>query len=93
MRKINSNELHITGYWLFEDNSAVEDVNCQRIHWLVNDYLVKIRADYTGWRTLYLDPGDNRLWELFYPKGEMENGGPPSLRCLSEKEALRQFPL
>jgi hypothetical protein len=92
MRKILSSEEEIKGQWILDRGLVVEDANCQRIHWLINNHLIKAGEGNDGWRTLYLDPDDNRLWELSYPQAEMEGGGPPSIRWLSQEEALRKFP-
>ena len=47
-----------------------------RIQQLIRDELVKIARDLTGWRVLYRDPKDGRLWQLSYPQSEMHGGGP-----------------
>ncbi|MGE0364310.1 MAG: Imm27 family immunity protein [Phycisphaerales bacterium] len=55
--------------------------------------LVRIGSSTDGWDTLYRDPGDNRLWELLYPQGHMQGGGPPTLRQISGSEAQAKYDL
>lgn len=51
-------------------------------HWLAHK-LEKMRADNSGWRTLYRHHKTGQYWELSYPRGEIHGGGPRLLRCLN----------
>jgi len=59
----------------------------QRIRWLIDAHLVRVTTDASGWRVLYRDPSDDRLWELSYPRSEMHGGGPPKLTCIPRQQA------
>jgi hypothetical protein len=89
--KIRETETEIIGHWIFNGKSMLADEQCQRIDWLRQYYLTKITSDKSGWITLYQDPEDKRYWELNFPKGEMQGGGPPALLFLSENEARRKY--
>ncbi|GAB4167502.1 MAG: hypothetical protein Fur0032_05590 [Terrimicrobiaceae bacterium] len=91
MKLITPNEMEITGKWLMSQGRAVADENCQRITDLISSYLIELGRDSSGWDAIYRDPGDGRLWELIYPQGELQGGGPPKLRCLSADEAKRKY--
>lgn len=88
---IAANETRLTGKWLLSEGRMVEDETCKRITKLVNEYLVKLGDDPSGWETLYRDPNDGRFWELTYPQSEMHGGGPPELRYLSQDEAAQKY--
>jgi hypothetical protein len=62
-----------------------------RIQQLIRDELVKIARDLSGWRVLYRDPKDARLWELSYPHSEMHGGGPAKLTRISPQLAKKVF--
>jgi hypothetical protein len=62
-----------------------------RIQQLIRDELVKIAKDSSGWRVLYRDPKDSRLWELSYPQSELHGGGPSKLTCISSQLAETVF--
>jgi hypothetical protein len=40
---------------------------------------------------LYVDPTDGRYWELTYPQGDMQGGGPPQIRVVSEEDAQARY--
>jgi Immunity protein 27 len=62
-----------------------------RIQQLIRDELVKIARDLSGWRVLYRDPKDGRLWQLSYPQSEMHGGGPAKLSWISSQVAKTVF--
>jgi hypothetical protein len=74
---------------LLPDETELADT--PRILQLIRDELVKIATDISGWRVLYRDPKDSRLWELSYPQSEMHGGGPPKLTCISSQVAETVF--
>ena len=89
--KIQPTETQLTGRWLLQNGHVVADEICKRIDQLVQSYLVQLGVDESGWDVLYRDPTDGRFWELIYPQSELQGGGPPQLRCLSQNEARNKY--
>ncbi|SMB88263.1 conserved hypothetical protein [Hymenobacter roseosalivarius DSM 11622] len=89
--KIEKDEVALVGSWVFDGKQVVEDQISKRIHFLISNYLVKLKTDENGWNTLYKDPTDNRYWELIYPNSEVQGGGPQTLMALSEDEAKLKY--
>lgn len=89
--KIQPTETQLTGKWLSRDGRVVADETCQRIDDLVKSHLKELGRDSSGWHALYRDPDDGRLWELMYPQGHLQGGGPPQLRCLTLDEAKKKY--
>ena len=77
----------IEGKWLFDGKEMSSDHNCKRIDWLINDRLIKIKSKDNGWTSVYIDPADFRYWELSYPQGELQGGGPPMLQNIGVVES------
>ncbi len=88
---IQPQEIEIIGNWLVEQGVQKEDEACLRISKLVTTDLEQLGRDESGWDVLYRDPRDGRLWELTYPKSELQGGGPPHLRCVSMEQANRKY--
>jgi hypothetical protein len=92
MRKLAPSETLIVGHWLSDGRGGVvADDSARRIEELVRAFLVELGTDSSGWEVLYRDPDDGRLWELTYPQGELQGGGPPQLRQLSREEAQQKY--
>jgi hypothetical protein len=91
MMNIKESETLIQGKWEFKNNKIEKDFNCIRIEELINNHLIKITTDDSGWDTLYQDPNDKRYWELVYLESEMHGGGPPTLRHI--KNQLQKYNL
>lgn len=89
--KINRNEVQLVGKWEFIGGKVVADSVCNRIADLVEYHLEKVATDSSGWNTLYLDPLDKRFWERIYPDGELQGGGPPTLRNISAKCVKQKY--
>lgn len=89
--KIKPTEIQINGKWLFRDGVVLADKTCQRIDQLFGSHLQELGRDPSGWDTLYRDPDDGRLWELTYPQGELQGGGPPQLHYLPFGEACEKY--
>lgn len=92
---LRPDETLLVGSWVLTGKSVVGDSICKRIETLVATVLVHVADDPKsgGWESLFRDPSDGRLWERFYPQGEMHGGGPPSLRCLSISDAAAKYSL
>ena len=88
---IDPNETSIVGEWLLVDNQLVADSLCSRIENLVAGYLERLAVSPDGWSTLYRDPSDGRLWEHYYPKSELHGGGPPTLKVIDKRNAMRKY--
>jgi immunity protein 27 of polymorphic toxin system len=69
----------------------IRDPSNRRIDWLTQDYFSKLADSADGWRTLYRDPHDGRLWELSYPDGELHGGGPPRLAVVDHDYARLNY--
>jgi hypothetical protein len=91
--KILPTETQLNGKWLTSYGKIIADPICDKINDLIKSNLNKISHDASGWDTLYLDPNDNRLWELTYPEGKLQGGGPPQLRLVSPEDAQRKYGL
>jgi len=92
MRKaLKPDETKLIGSWVCENGHVVADDTTKRIEWLLDNCLIKIATDYSGWENLYVDPNDKRYWQLMYPQGEMQGGGPPALVNISEEEARKKY--
>jgi len=79
---------------LFLDGPVLRpDAVERRIETLVNTWLIHLADDPISgaWLRLYKAPSDGRLWELTYPQGEMQGGGPRRLRVITPAEAAQTF--
>jgi len=90
---LRQDETQLVGNWKSEGGVVSADAIALRIQQLCTKFLVKIAEDpaSSGWITLFRDPADGRLWERTYPQSDMHGGGPPSLICISEAEALARY--
>lgn len=89
--KIEPNETILKGSWIFKDGSMTNDSVSQRIENLIAKHLIEIGEDESGWNKLYIDPEDNRYWELTYPESEAHGGGAPQLELLSDQQAKSKY--
>jgi hypothetical protein len=90
--KIKNNETEIIGKWIVKDGEVIEDENSKRVHYLIKVYLNKVsKSESSGWESLYIDPNDKRYWELKYLNSECQGGGPPSLFCITEYDAMEKY--
>jgi len=80
---LEPHETHLKGKWVLSGTTLVPDEVCCRIEYLKAHVLNKIAVDTSGWQTLYRDPSDGRYWELLFPDGETQDGGPPELKCVN----------
>ena len=88
---IGPDETVLVGQWVLNDGRPVANDVGKRIATLIESYLVEIGRDESGWRTLYRDPNDRRLWELDYHQSELHGGGPPRLRAISPERARQVY--
>jgi hypothetical protein len=88
---IEPNESDLKGQWLLVDGKLVKDEVSKRIEALVEKYLTRVRADKSGWNTLFRDPSDGRFWELTYSNSEMHGGGPPRLSAIDKSLVAEKY--
>ena len=82
MKLLSPNETTLEAIWIFENGKLKPDAISERIYSLISGHLHKVSESEDGWRKFYVDPTDNRHWELDYPQGHMHGGGPPRLRVV-----------
>lgn len=88
---LKKNEIELIGKWIFKDGEMVEDPTTKRINLLIDNFLIKVATDISGWNTLYQDSNDNRYWELIYSDSDSQGGGSPSLINLTKEDAILKF--
>jgi hypothetical protein len=91
--QIQPNESDLRGKWIPVDGKMVRDEVSKRIESLIAKYLNRVKADESGWNTLFRDPSDGRYWELTYPHSEMHGGGPPRLSVIEDSLAVEKYGL
>ncbi len=90
---LRPNETLLKGEWIVTAGGIVADETCKRIELLTASVLKRLANDASGWESLFQDPADGRLWELYYPRSEMHGGGPPCLRNLTTLQARSKYKL
>jgi hypothetical protein len=83
----------LAGSWSAADSGSTHDEIDQRIFWLVSRRLTLLGVAEGGWRQLYRDPRDGRLWELSFPQGSLHGGGPRRLECVAALVATERYGL
>lgn len=93
--KLTANETVLIGRWEFDGSTNRADLVCQRIEWLTGQQLRKVASSpqWGDWEILYQDPDDGRFWELTYPQGDLQGGGPPQLQTISAPAARVKYEL
>src|SRR5215217_1996577 len=84
-------EVLLSGSWTETGRGPVHDEVDQRIFWLVSRRLTLVGVTEGGWRQLYRDPRDGRLWELTFPHGSLHGGGPRRLECVAALVAAKRY--
>lgn len=93
MERLRPEETALRGAWITIDNQVIGDPVSTRIDYLIENELIEIGTADGGWSMLYRDPLDGRLWELSYPYGEMQGGGPRALVHLDRDVARQKYKL
>ncbi|WP_061246464.1 Imm27 family immunity protein [Leptospira interrogans] len=93
IKKILPSEKELVGSWIKKDSGIQNDEILERAIYLMQNYLIKIKADSSGWNTLYQDPVDGRYWEATYPQSDIHGSGPLTLFVLSDNHAKKKFKL
>lgn len=89
--KLLNNETKLIGHWEYNDGTMKKDEITARIEALIQNDLLKVATDSTGWDILYIDQLDKRYWELTYTESELQGGGPPTLSLISIEEAKLKY--
>jgi hypothetical protein len=84
-------EQALAGSWTEPERGSVHDQVDRRILWLVSHRLTLLGVAEGGWRQLYRDPRDGRLWELTFPHGSLHGGGPRRLVHVEEAAARARY--
>ena len=79
----------LEGKWVVEGTKVVADAKCKEIEGVLKASF-KVAARDAGWTTLHRT-SDGTLWELSFPQGELQGGGPPRLESLSPSEAETRY--
>jgi hypothetical protein len=87
---LRPDERLLDGAWT-DGPGSVHDRVDRRIFWLVSRRLTLVGVAEGGWRQLYRDPGDGRLWELSFPQGSLHGGGPRRLECVAALVAAEWY--
>jgi hypothetical protein len=85
MKLLSPDETKLESIWIFENGEMKSNGVSERINFLISGHLRKVSDGEDGWCQLYVDPADNRYWELDYPQGHMHGGGPPRLRVVEPR--------
>ncbi|ONF91793.1 Imm27 family immunity protein [Leptospira santarosai] len=93
IRKLLPSEKEIVCNWIINESEIQNDANIRRVRYLIENYLIKIKTDRSGWNTLYQDPEDGRYWESTYLQSNIHGGGPLSLFALTDEQANKKFKL
>lgn len=88
-----AHETELVGRWQAGARKIKGDATCDRIAWLVSQYLVPLGADACNWDELYRDPETGDLWERTWPQPELHGGGPPRLARIDAEAAREKYGL
>jgi hypothetical protein len=88
---IDPNEVEIIGRWININGMMTEDGASLRIRLLLQTELQHVATSKDGWEKLYQDPRDSRYWELTFPHGAMQGGGPLVLSLVSSETAQDKY--
>lgn len=89
--KLAAHETDLVGSWRAGAKKITADATCERIGWLVSQYLVPLGADPGGWDELYRDPESGLLWERTWPQSGLHGGGPPRLSRIEPAAARGKY--
>jgi hypothetical protein len=71
--------VRLEGKWIFRNGKIVGDEAENRIWELVENHFVRVAERDSGWVVLFNDPTNDSFWELSFPEGELQGGGPAQL--------------
>jgi immunity protein 27 of polymorphic toxin system len=83
----------LVGNWIADPSGRMVGDGVERsIREAVQNRLTKIAARDGGWTILYRDPTDGSYFELTFPQGEMQGGGPARLSRIEVEQVRRHYP-
>ena len=88
---IGPDEVEIVGSWITVNGRMTENEASCRISSLIETELKEVATSKDGWEKLYRDPRDGRYWELTYPRGEMQGGGPQALLLANSEKVQEKY--
>ena len=89
MLSLGRDETGLIGSWILKNGAMIEDEVGLRNRSLIESGLQRIATSKDGWEVLYKDVSDGRYWELTYPHGDMQGGGPIAL-ILADRSMLAE---
>jgi immunity protein 27 of polymorphic toxin system len=75
--------------WEFLDGRTHAVGDAASIDDLLKNKLVEVRKE--NWAILYRHKETGEFWDLTYPQGEMQRGGPRRLRVVSNPDCWRPY--
>ena len=88
---IAPNEKEIIGSWVMVNCQMTEDDASRRIRSLIQTELKYVASTKDGWEKLYRDARDGRYWEITYPNGELQGGGPQASFLINSEKAEEKY--
>ncbi len=88
---VQSGESVLQGLWIDLGSRMEKDVAWQRIEWLVAEHFERLASADSGLESLYRDPTDGRLWELFPVRPELGEKSPLQLAVIDPQVAAERF--
>ncbi|XWN33285.1 MAG: Imm27 family immunity protein [Devosia sp.] len=83
--------MELIGDYVLEGNRVVGNETERAINLIVDNHLVEVgRAD-KGWTIILRDDQNGQLWELSRSQGEMQGGGPKTLRTVTIEHLRAQY--
>jgi hypothetical protein len=89
--KFKDGETELVGGWVMRNGRMAGDEIELRIDDIITHHLKKVGAAGGGWEMLFQDPTDGRIWELTFSRGEMQGGGPRTLRLIGLEQARQKY--
>jgi len=80
------------GQWLFENGKIVGDETENRIWGLVRNRTTRVAERMSDGSSCIRIPCDGSSWELSFPQGKLQGGGPAKLVKLSPDDVHSLFP-
>jgi Immunity protein 27 len=76
--------MELNDVWSIENGRVVPRGDAAAISEMLEQKLEKVRVGESGWISVYRHRETGQLWELSYPQGELQGGGPRRWRLLTQ---------